>query len=223
MLCVLTLSAASADEAALASLDGRSYRAFPDAFGALAASRLSRDESGLIGRNRAWGELFSPRFQLGAGSALRTALAAERPRDAASAFRAIEVGALSARPDGLLPSRLPPSVGGPPSAADSASVAAFFLGDACLGVRAFDALAVAAPWLAARIDDAGRIDSSGNTRTCWSGETVFGTRKRVAVPEVFVGLAYAAARTGEPAVSEAAQRLRQWAERNPDADPCYRG
>ncbi|MFK7994846.1 MAG: hypothetical protein AB8B87_11955 [Granulosicoccus sp.] len=35
----------------------------------------------------------------------------------------------------------------------------------------------AAIWLPRRVDFDGRIDSSGNTRTCWSGERFFGEKK----------------------------------------------
>ena len=62
---------------------------FPAEFRALAAAGLPSDNGGLIGRNRRWGAMYAPRFQLGAGSALRISLAAERPREASLAFAAI--------------------------------------------------------------------------------------------------------------------------------------
>lgn len=327
-------------------VDAEAYTAFPDALGALAASHLPADGSGLIGRNRTWGALYSPRFQLGAGFALRMTLAADRPNEAARAFRAVEVAAKVIRPDGFVPSSIPPEVGGPLSAADIASGAAFFLGDACLGLLALEAterpsaiasddrranvrdsfvraigwllpqedvlmaadraapnrllfdarsfqacgalsfnsevrsaakraaasfveaalrlhaddghfvegggydtsyqgvalrvgedvllagypdpndrlrsaLTSAAEWLAVRVGPDGRIDSSGNTRTCGGGETWFGTPKQVAVPDVFAGLLYAGVRTGQNALVDAARRIAAWVRANPEADPCF--
>jgi len=62
----------------LLEADVKAYQLFPEAFAARAGAALPVDESGLIGRNRQWGAFFSPRFQLGAGAALRTAIAAGR-------------------------------------------------------------------------------------------------------------------------------------------------
>jgi len=59
--------------------------------------------------------MYSPRIQLGAGAALRTAIAASRQDAAVKSFRALEVRALTARHDGLLPTRLPAHIGGTPS------------------------------------------------------------------------------------------------------------
>ena len=325
--------------------DAAAHAALPQGFEALAASHLPVDASGLIGRNQTWGALYSPRFQLGAGAALRTTLAAGRLSEAARAFRAVEAGTEVIGADGAVPSSLPPNVGGTPSAADIASAAAFFLGDACLGLLALDAspdpdrvaeparreaahasvaramewlltqrgplteadrsapnrllfdalafqacgafapgntrtpadreaaafvsaalglydpsgffvevgghdtsyqgvalrvgedvllagypdedgrlrsaLAGAAAWLARRVDDAGRIDSSGNTRTCDGGETVFGEPKRLAVADVFAGLGYSAVRTGSESVLDAAGRVGAWTLAKGESDPCF--
>ena len=135
-----TYDAASGRPAILIA-DAQAYALFPAALGARTASLLATDDSGLTGRNREWGALFSPRFQLGAGSALRTTLVAGRPDAAARAFRAIEVGAAVIQADGYVPSRVPPAVSGgaEPTKADVAGGAAFFLGDACLGLLALEA------------------------------------------------------------------------------------
>ena len=325
---------AATDAAALAAFPGLAARA--EAF-------LPSDDSGLIGRNRTWGALYSPRFQLGAGGALRTALAAGRPAEAARAFRAVEVGTEAIEADGAVQSALPTGFG-TPSATDAASAAAFFLGDACLGLGALDAapradavaaearrdaarrrlvravgwlssqaellwaadslapnrllfdarafqacgalssdaarlgelerhtdafaraalahlqddghfaeggghdtsyqgvalvvgedlllagyesaaladgLRRAADWLAGRVGPDGRIDSSGNARTCGGGETFGGEPKRVAVTEVFAGLAYAATRTGSRSQALAAQRVADWALANAGTEPCF--
>ena len=332
------------DHSALVAADAEAYRSFPDALDALATARLPTDDFGLIGRNRTWGAMYSPRFQLGAGAALRVALASGHPAPARRAFRAVEAGAEVVRADGSVPSRLPPEIGGTPSAADQASGAAFFLGDACLGLLALDAsgtadavashdrreavadalgravawllsqegvllgadrlapnrllfnarafqacgalaedsaraaaaeaagrfieaalalhrpdgvfveggghdtsyqgvavrvgedvllaeypdadgrlrsaLGAGAGWLAGRVDPNGVVDSSGNTRTCAGGETVFGEPKRIAIADVFAGLAYAGVRTGDDAVLDAAARVARWARENAGAGPC---
>ncbi len=139
--CSVTASeeAASRDWPDPTTADAAAYAALPQGFGALAASRLPTDASGLIGRNQTWGALYSPRFQLGAGAALRTTLAAGRASEAARAFRVVEAGTEVIGTDGSIPSALPPSVGGTPSPTDIASAAAFFLGDACLGLLALEA------------------------------------------------------------------------------------
>lgn len=125
--------------AGLIEADARAHAAFPDELEARAAAFLPSADSGLIGRNRTWGALYSPRFQLGAGGALRTALAADRPAQAARAFRALEVAAVTIEDDGRVPPTLPPELGVQPSPTDIASGAAFFLGDACLGLFALEA------------------------------------------------------------------------------------
>jgi len=348
LLCGWTVATPGSDVRQLpnpAVADVKAYASFPDAMRAMAASRLPSDGSGLIGRNRTWGALYSPRFQLGAGSALRTALVARRLDKAALAFRAIEVGVEIVQSDGSVPSSVPDEAGDSLSAADIASAAAFFLGDACLGLLAveaaarpaavasddrraevraglvravewllaqqdvlmavdgsapnrllFDArsfqacgslstnselrsaaeraavsfveaalrlhaddghfveggghdtsyqgvalrvgedvllagypdpdgrfrsaLTSAADWLAARVGPEGRIDSSGNTRTCGGGETWFGKPKRIAVPDVFAGLVYTGVRTGRHSLAGAARRIEVWLHANPQADPC---
>jgi len=330
----------------LLEADVKAYQLFPEAFAARAGAALPVDESGLIGRNRQWGAFFSPRFQLGAGAALRTAIAAGRPEAAARAFRAIEVAAKVVEPDGYVPSRLPPGVMGSEelSRANITSAAAFFLGDACLGLlaleafdqreevvtserwvfvrdqlvlalgwlltqeqrlkevdgsapnrllfnaRAFQAcgalsldkhlserssnaarrfvkralvlqapdghfiegggqdtsyqgvalavgedillagfegealpgqLASAAQWLADRVGQDGRVNSTGNRRTCGGGEAFLGEPKQLDLAKVFAGLVYAGVRTGQQPLLEAAGRIALWWKTNPGEDPCF--
>jgi hypothetical protein len=326
-----------------AALDEAVWRRFPEEMEALAGAGIPDDETGLLGRNRTWGAMYAPRFQMGAGGALRTALVAGRPREAALAFSAIRAGLTEVADDGYLPQRLPEAEfpGVVLSPADIASGGAFFLGDACLGLLAleargdaddimdavsrqqvreravraarwlltqadllvaadaeapnrllFDALAFqacgvlgtlpelvtrgetfaraavarldpagffveggghdtsyqgvavllgvqyglagspdtdgargaalhrGARWLADRIDEAGRLDSSGNTRTCEGGESFLGEPKLVALPTVFAALAYVGVSAGDETLIAAAGRLAGWVRAHPDGDPC---
>jgi hypothetical protein len=78
-----------------------------------------------------------------------------------------------------------------------------------------------ADWLAARIMANGRIDSTGNTRTCGGGEAFLGRRKMVSPPSIYAALIYAAELQDDPAYLAAASRLSAWATANPRANPCY--
>jgi len=84
------------------------------------------------------------------------------------------------------------------------------------------ALSNCAKWLSARVDSKGRINSSGNTRTCWSKEVVFGSPKLISIPEVFTGLAYSGIRTGDSAIVNSARRVENWASTNAGKNPCFR-
>ncbi len=105
------------------------------------AAGLPAADDGLIGRNREWGRMYASRFQMGTGTALRMALIAGRVTDGTRAVRGIEVAFSTMQQDGALPASVPLSVsmGMQPSDADVASGAAFFLGDACLGLLALEA------------------------------------------------------------------------------------
>lgn len=109
----------------------------------IAQAGVPSDATGLIGRNREWGDLYAARFQMGTGLALRVALTAQSATtaQAQAAFRGIEAGARTMEPSGLLPARLPLSIsmGRSPAPVDVASGAAFYLGDACLGALALEA------------------------------------------------------------------------------------
>ncbi|NIR97581.1 MAG: hypothetical protein GWO03_05840, partial [Gammaproteobacteria bacterium] len=121
-------------------LDRRVYAAHPDTMERIADARLPREESGLLGRNREWGALYSPRFQMGAGHALRMTLVTGRLEAARRAFLALKAGAGVIAPDGRIPSRLPAHVRSARalSSAEIVSAAAFYLGDACLGALALE-------------------------------------------------------------------------------------
>jgi hypothetical protein len=311
---------------------------------AIAAPGASIDANGLIGRNRRYGKMVSPRLQLGAGAALRVGLHADQVM-AANGFRAIEVATQAIASNGEVVSIKPPDapVSAELSAPDKASGAAFFLADACpalialrsrvdadaigdatrqakvvaaidrglrwltlqaselervdraapnrllydalayhsCGVltgnadaqnlsRRFVALALSqtrsdgvfiekggsdttyqavsvrlaldllltgyqaedarqlnmawqsgAIWLGNRIMADGRIDSTGNTRTCKGGESFLGTEKKVWPPGVYGALIYAAELMPNDGLKSAAARLSTWARANPRADPCF--
>ena len=111
----------------------------------IAKAGLPRDQSGLIGRNREWGQMYAARFQMGTGAALRMALttasSADGARDAQLAMTGIEVGLQGMDAIGRPLTKLPLSVSMGREAApiDIASGAAFYLGDACLGLLALEA------------------------------------------------------------------------------------
>jgi hypothetical protein len=78
-----------------------------------------------------------------------------------------------------------------------------------------------ARWLAGRIMADGRIDSSGNTRTCAGGERFLGVEKKAWPPGIFAALIYEGLLTNDLEIIDAAERLAQWARANPRANPCY--
>ena len=324
----------------LTSTDLQVYRAFTTELRVLADKYIPKDESGLLGRNREWGALYSPRFQLGAGKGLRIALVAEDLGRAKKAYLGIKKGTEAIEDDGYIRSRLPAEIaqGNLLSDGDIASAAAFYLGDACLGIIAmeteadkittqkslkmttaalnrgiiwllsqqdvlmkydrlapnrllFDSLAFqacgvlahdeslikvastfaqkaikllspdgaflegggwdtsyqavsinvgkdillaglqspelesslykASVWLENRIDDGGRVNSSGNTRTCDGGESFLGVAKKIALDDVFMSLAFLGTMTRDQTLSDAAKRIFLWYTKNPGSDPCF--
>jgi hypothetical protein len=76
-------------------------------------------------------------------------------------------------------------------------------------------------WLGNRIMADGRLDSTGNTRTCAGGESLLGTEKKVWPPGVDGALIYAAELRSNSDMKAAAARLSTWARANPRADPCF--
>ncbi len=145
------------------------------------ASGVPDNREGLLGRNREWGDLYAARFQLGAGWAFRVALAAGDDTRARAAFSAIAAGAATITDSGEVPARIPDEVamGAEPSAADIASGAAFFLGDACVAMLAAgagdglddaaresvrDALGRAGRWLTTQQEMLMRIDARAPNR-----------------------------------------------------------
>ncbi|MFH0794656.1 MAG: hypothetical protein V2A74_11555 [bacterium] len=121
-------------------LDERVHAKYPVEIVASAGRGIPSDNSGLIGKNRFWGAMYSPRFQVGAGFALRVALIIDQPSQAALAFRAIEAGTEVIHDDGFIPSTLPDDIshGQLPALGDVASAASFFVGDACMGMLALE-------------------------------------------------------------------------------------
>lgn len=119
--------------------------AFPNEAPRLTEAALPRQGEALIGRNREWGRMYAARFQMGTGSALRVALAAGRAAEARRAFEGVEAGFSTIEANGRLPASVPLSfsLGAAPSETDVASGAAFFLGDACLGLLALEASPIA--------------------------------------------------------------------------------
>lgn len=311
---------------------------------AIAAPGAAIDANGLIGRNRKYGKMVSPRLQLGAGAALRVGIHADLDM-AVNGFRAIEAAAEAIAADGEVVSVKPPDAPADAelSVADKASGGAFFLADACpamialrsspdadaiagaarqakvvaaldRGVRwlmnhskdleavdrpapnrlLYNALAyhscgvlaanaeaqklatrfvglalsygrgdgvfveksgsdttyqavsvrlaldlllsgyagsdvqqlkmawlAGAAWLGNRIAPDGRIDSTGNSRTCKGGESFLGAEKKVWPPGVYGALIYPAELVPSPELKSAAARLSAWARANPKADPCF--
>lgn len=122
-------------------IDAQAYQAFPADFQSMAGKGLVKDASLLLGRNHEWGYLYSPRFQLGAGRALRITLAAQDFERANKAFLGIMKGTEAIDAAGYVSTTLPPEIlnGGSLSDGDIASAASFFLGDACMGLLALDA------------------------------------------------------------------------------------
>lgn len=90
------------------------------------------DPSGLLGRNRQFGRVLSPRFQAGGGILLRFAIAAREQNFASNALKAIETGLTTLDPatGRLVPQPIPGSsaTAGPE---EEAAAATWFLGDAC--------------------------------------------------------------------------------------------
>lgn len=324
---------ASAAKPDFERIDQIVYQRFQPLMLSVAGAGIPNNSQGLLGRNREWGGMYSPRFQVGAGQALRVTLVAGRPAEGKKAFQAIKAGTSVIRSDGYVPTSLPRQVSGGAVVKhqDVVSAAAFFLADACPAVLALreadnassyasasdlaavtqalsravnwlvgerhvltaadaeapnrlllNALAyrscgtlagnqqalveasrfagmaqavfhndgyflerggwdtsyqsvairagnelmlsgypdasgemsrilrVGSDWLAGRIDSRGRLDSSGNTRTCTGGETFLGDEKQVSVREVFLALAYQGARDNREALWQEADRFSAW-------------
>lgn len=139
----------------LIEFDNALLAALPGPISALAASNMPSDESGLIGRNREWGAMYSPRFQTGTGFSLRIVLAAGRFQELERVYNGIVVGFSTMEADGTMPSRVPAEVGqgALPLRQDIASAAAFFLGDACTGLLAMGENPEATVWVSKNRQD----------------------------------------------------------------------
>ncbi|GLQ18118.1 hypothetical protein [Maritalea porphyrae] len=129
---------AARSERYLPYLDQHSFAIAPKAVTAIAVAFLPAKVSPLLGRNRKWGAMFSPRFQVGAGYALRVSLQAKNNSAVLLAFGAIKEGATAIDKNGAVNSSLPPEIAAKYKLKrqDLASAAAFYLGDACLAIAA---------------------------------------------------------------------------------------
>jgi hypothetical protein len=126
----------------LQTIDTKAYKAFTKEFQSFAGKGLPKDRSGLLGRNRKWGKLYSPRFQLGAGKALRITLVAGDQDRARMAYLGLKKGTEGIESSGYIKTTVPAPFarGRKLSAGDIASAAAFYLGDACLGITALETM-----------------------------------------------------------------------------------
>lgn len=120
--------------------DQAAIQQFRDPLRVIMKKFLPPNSRGLIGRNAVWGEMFSPRFQMGAGQSLRIALALYDIKSAAAAYRALEAGTQSIHADGYVTARLPARMRGgkPLSERDVSRAAAFYLSDACTALLALE-------------------------------------------------------------------------------------
>ena len=121
-------------------LDGTVYTSYPLELSYIAARGIPADDSGLLSYNKVWGAMYSPRFQTGAGYALRITLVANQPGAAEQAFHAVEVAAQTIGDDGYVSSTLPAQYADqyPLAPADVLSAAAFYLADAGMGMLALE-------------------------------------------------------------------------------------
>lgn len=78
-----------------------------------------------------------------------------------------------------------------------------------------DDLALAVDWLSARVDTNGVVHSDGNTRVCWSGETILGGEKLLDPRETWRALAYSGIIRNDVALQNAAPRVAAWIRSKP--------
>lgn len=168
----------------IAAADKATFTRFME-LGSIAGSGVPPEGTPLIGRNRTWGDLYSPRFQVGAGFAVRIAAAAREGAALERAFSAVSVAVRDQNEDGSLPSSVPDSVGmgQQPGPADVASAVAFYLQDACPALLALAAvdprgdfvalearsdlearLAAALGWLETQTDRLRQVDAQAPNR-----------------------------------------------------------
>jgi biotin operon repressor len=142
-----TENAADADRAASITLpslfeaDRTLFAAHPRELEVIARPGANVDAAGLLNENRRFGRMYSPRFQLGGGAALRVGIHQDNPAMARAGFRAIAAGSRAIAADGEVVSFLPPNapVGAELRPGDRASGAAFYLSDACTGLLVLEA------------------------------------------------------------------------------------
>lgn len=78
-----------------------------------------------------------------------------------------------------------------------------------------------ATWLAERIDRTGRIDSTGNARTCTGGEVFLGQPKLLPVHDVIWGLVYLGSITENVSLTAEAGRVADHVRSRRDDSPCW--
>ena len=197
------------------------FERHPSELAAIAAPGAAIDDRGLIGKNRQYGFMVSPRLQLGAGAALRVGVHKADTALARAGFRAIEAGTAAIDENGAVISKKPPDAHATAglSEGDKASAAAFFLSDACSGMLALGAavnagsiadkqrrdnvfakLGRAARWLTSQIAALQRVDKAAPNRLLFDalafqacGKLV-GDVKVQAAADSFVTMALAHAR-----------------------------
>ncbi len=186
----------------LVSIDTKVYDAFTTEFQTLAGKGIPKDKSGLLGRNHKWGKLYSPRFQLGAGKGLRISLVAGDIGRAKKAYLGIKKGTEAIEDNGYVRTTIPEKIARGRLLSD---------GD----------IASAAGWLEKRIDNSGRVNSSGNKRTCEGGESFLGNPKKIALDDVFMSLAFLGIMKHDQKLLNAARRVSKWYTNNTGSDPCF--
>lgn len=106
----------------------------------LITSAAVPNAQGLSGANKRYGRMVSARFQMGTGLLARFGVARDDETLATAGLLGIEAGLSSVDPSGVVVSEVPPDapVGSMLKPQDIASAAAFFLGDACQGLRSLE-------------------------------------------------------------------------------------
>lgn len=84
-----------------------------------------------------------------------------------------------------------------------------------------DDLRLAADWLLARVDSNGVVHSAGNTRICWSGETILGGEKMLDPRETWRAMAYSGLINDDSAMQNAAPLVAAWLRSKPTTTCVY--
>lgn len=92
----------------------------------------------LLGRNLGWGAMYAPRWQLGAGRALRINMAADQFDSVRKAWLAEKAGSDSIQDNGYVPFVLPSQYNYTATEAEISQAAAFYLSEACSSYKALN-------------------------------------------------------------------------------------
>lgn len=125
MFLMITVSSVKSDP-----LDQKVHKQFSNELYAITNKYIPKDDTYLLGRNFKWKKLYSPRFQMGAGRAIRIALSKDDIERSFKAYMAIIVGTESIDHAGRVKSSIPKNFG-KLKLADELSAASFYLGDSC--------------------------------------------------------------------------------------------